>query len=494
MKTNFLKGLALAAVLALAPSTAGAQRGYTVPELSAELKTMADQVNEQIYSDPEAANKLFTKLQKKVKNNKENLLAVGQYFLDGENLQCARLCAKDLYVLAPTYVDALMFEGEVFMKFKQYGEAGGRYDEVLALQPQNVNALMRNAWVYKNVNPYVAVESLEKIKEIDPGNVDADKQLGDIQMGMKEFKKASEHYAAYFQNVQPDAIDVHACDDYLTALFLTGDFEKLGELAPKFMPLDEKDMILKRYNFFAKYEAAQLAIDMQAALATAKEAMGYIDNKEFDDSLYLDLDYIYAAQLSKDMEQYPEAVAYYAKALEKSPDNLTALKDMATVENQHGDAEKGLALYKQYLEKKGDKAELSDVRRLGRMYIALTKKAGNTPEQRDAYIAEGDKAFERILTEFPNLYQIVIDRATLHITNPQAPEEAPKGYFEQALGMMDEQQCDATADPYRLTAYRYLAIYYFLKDDKAGALDNAKKVLAIDPDDNLGKQISEVLK
>ena len=67
---------------------------------------------------------------------------------------------------------------------KDYGGAGQKYDEVLAYEPNNITAMRANAFVYKNVNPAVAVEMLNKIKALDPNDADVDKQLGDINYNL----------------------------------------------------------------------------------------------------------------------------------------------------------------------------------------------------------------------------------------------------------------------------------------------------------------------
>lgn len=78
------------------------------------------------------------------------------------------MCADYVYKAEPTYIPGLMFSGEVFMKAQKWGQAGMRFDEVLAIDPANVPALKRNAFVYKNVNPHVAIEALEKSRLLTP--------------------------------------------------------------------------------------------------------------------------------------------------------------------------------------------------------------------------------------------------------------------------------------------------------------------------------------
>ena len=84
------------------------------------------------------------------------------------------------------------------MKAQRWGDAGQKFDEVLAIDPTNVPALKRNAFVYKNVNPHVAIDALNKIKEIDPSYTDADRNLGDIYYKLDNYKEAVKYYGAYY--------------------------------------------------------------------------------------------------------------------------------------------------------------------------------------------------------------------------------------------------------------------------------------------------------
>lgn len=127
MKKNILRVAALSALLAWSVNGAMAQtRSYECPPLNPEWEAKAAQVVELNIQDPDKANKAFSKLSGKIKKNKEDLVAVGTYFLEHDNYPAASQCAKAVYDLDATYVPGLMFYGEVFMKAQRWGEAGGK--------------------------------------------------------------------------------------------------------------------------------------------------------------------------------------------------------------------------------------------------------------------------------------------------------------------------------------------------------------------------------
>lgn len=191
MKKNLILSLLFAAACSFAGfNSAQAQtvKGADVPAMQADVQTMADEVMANQLNDPDEANKTFAKLVKKIKNDKEQLVAVGNFFLEKKIYPCANQCAKQAYTLDPQYVPGLMLQAQVCMLRKDWGGAGQKFDEILNIQPDNIEALRLSARVYKYVNPIVAKEALEKILEREPNNLTAYKELGDIAYTASEYK------------------------------------------------------------------------------------------------------------------------------------------------------------------------------------------------------------------------------------------------------------------------------------------------------------------
>lgn len=483
MKKNLFRTVVLAACLLCGAGNLKAQKGYEVPAPSAENAALAQQVIDLQFSDPDAANKVFTKLVRKIKNKKEDLLGVGQMFLDNNNPGGAKLCAKQLYEIAPDYIPGLMFNGAVCMYFKDYGAAGQKFDEVLALDSMNVPALKRNAFVYKNINPHVAIEMLEKIKRIAPADYASDKDLGDIYYNMNEFKDAVKYYKGYFANVPKEDRDIRAAENYLQSLYATQKFIEAGQLVPEFEQLDPKDLVFKRMKLFCAVENYELD--------QAKQALAYISEKQYADSLYLYLDYAYAGNLMKELGDLPAAIGYCEQALKVDSTKLSGYKELATLYRQNKQTDEGLAMYKTYLGKLGDKVELADVFGLGQQYLSASQQQGISAEEKAKYVAEGDALFAQILEKKPDAYQALLMRAAINITDGTKPEDKVKAYYEEAYKMMEGKE---DIDAAKLQALRYLAFYAVQKDllDEARTYCNA--ILAIDAENAFAKQIDAYLK
>ncbi len=486
MKKNWIKTLALGALLFVGAAHAGAQaqRGYDVPALNPDIATLADQVIDLQLSDPDKANTQFNKLIRKISKDKEQLLSAGQYFLDKNVYPCANQCAKQLYTLAPDYIPGLMFNGEVSMFRKDYGGAGQKFDEVLAIDPTFVPALKRNAFVYKNVNPHVAIEMLEKIKEIEPSNMTTVRDLGDIRYNLDEFQAAVDNYKTYFDAVkQNDETDIRAAENYMLSLFATQQFEEIGSNVDRFAALDPKDMIFKRMKFISDVESYKLT--------EAKDDMGYITSGEYADSLIMYLDYMYAAELMDQLEDTPAAVGFQEKAVAADPSKTAALKKLAQLYSRNNQIDEGLATYQKYLDAQGENVSARDQFGLGQQYVRASKRQDVSAEKKAEYIKGGDEIFLKILEKQPDFYQAALMRAALHVTDPSQPQDEPKALYIEALKLMEGRE---GIDSAKLQALSYLAFYAVQKDLEDDARSYVDQILAIDSENATGIQIDKYLK
>lgn len=496
MKKNIFRILTMSALLTLSVDGAFAQRSYECPPLNSELKTMADQVIQLNMEDPDKANKTYLALAKKIKKSKEDIVAVGTYFLENDNYPAASQCAKAVYEVAPDYIPGLMFSGEVYMKAQNWGAAGQKFDEVLTIDPNNIAALKRNAFVYKNVNPHVAIEALNKIKEIDPNYQQADKDLGDIYYKLDQHNDAIEHYEVYYKNTPKDTthLDLYSCGSFLQSLYSQAKFDRINEVTTELLPLSPKYIVFRRMDFFAKVNRISDAMDYDTALKEAEDASAYLTDPEYADSSFISLDYEYAAALAKEKNDVPSAIAAYEKALAKDPSKLNNYKELAKLYSRNKEVDKAIATYQTYMQKKGDAVDLTDYFGLGQEYrkaVAIE----TDPAKKAAYIAAGDEAFNKILEKEPTYYKAVMQQAALHITDATTAEEEPKALYEKALSMMPTEGDEATAaNPQRLLAAQYLAFYYSQKEDFDSCRKYVDIMLQADPESTQAKNFDAALK
>lgn len=525
MKKNFFRAAALSALLMMGAAGAQAQsRTYDCPPLNPEYQAMAEQIVALNMEDPDKANKVYMNLSKKIKKSKEDLVAVGTYFLEHDNYPAASMCAKDVYTLDPSYIPGLMFSGEVFMKAQRWGEAGGRFDEVLAIDPNNIAAMKRNAFVYKNVNPHAAIDYLNKIKEADPSYTEADKEKGDIYYKLDDYTKAIECYNSYYAATPKEEgkIDIASCENYLQSLFSMSakdetNLDKIVAIAEEIKPLAPKDIIIPRMEFFAKYNKVETAMDYDGALKAANDAAAYIRDKQFADSVYMYLDYDYAAKLAKEQNDLAGAINYYELAVKDLENKATGIEDekkKAENEAKRGSyyyeisnlyirnkqADKGIEVFEKYLALLGDKADISDKYQLGTKYLAGYQQQNSTPEQKKAYHDKAEQAFKDVIAtqtenKLPKVlaYQML---ARLNNTDTNKPLDAVRDCYVNVINESEDEAVKAKAANARFEACRYLFFYYvsIATPNKAEATKYATIAKQIRPDDSFVKAAFEHLK
>lgn len=475
MKKKMLFSFVVGALLFLGAVNASAQNANPLDE---DMTALANSIVEQNMTDPDAANKSFQKFFRKIRNNKEALTYAGHFFLEKNVYSCAKFCAERAYEVAPQDISVLMLNGEVCMMRKDYGAAGQKFDEILFIDSTNVEALKLNARVYKYVNPHVALDMLRKIKAIEPDNVAADKELGDIAYNLGESKDAVKAYNGYFKGTAPADLDIRSMENYLIALFSTKGYQKALDVLKVVAPLQEKNLIFDRMKFFCSYENYELD--------AAEEALTYLTDKRYEDSLYIYLDYAEASGYKKEKGLMGEAAAFLAQGLEKDPERALGWKELSDLYQSDKNFEAAVEPYKKYLELNKDKNQAVDTMKLGVIYFNASMAY---PERRDEFVAEGAKVFEAIARQVPNSYLGPLWLARISNTSEE-PLDNVRAAYQEVLNRVGDKE-EAKQD--RVEALAYLAFYALKKDQDADALMYSEEVLKLDPEHPMAKQIKAVL-
>ena len=490
MKQKLLYSLALAAMLLFGAGAAKAQndKGYEAKPLTGENAAMAQQVMEQQLEQPDKAYAVFLKMFKKIKNDKDELINVGDFFLNKRVFPLAKKCADQLYTIAPTYIPGLMFEGRVALLRHDYGNAGMRFDEVLRIDSTNISALKQNAHVYKNVNPAVAVEALERIQKIEPGNYSVQKELGDINYNLDKYKAAVKNYKAFFAAVPQDTDHIYQAtvENYVNSLYSTADFFKLADVSRQYQTMFPKSIALKRMTFFADVNNEDTE--------KAKESIKYLTEKMFPDSFYIYLDYEYAGTFTADqLNDIPTAISYYEQALSLDPTKATGYKDVANLYSRNKQAEKAIERFSKYLSLAGDKVDSRDNLRLGEIYARASQDETIAADKRNEYFDKAVSLFEHFNSAETEQYQSSLMLARMFAGKGDIKSaEAGKArtYFEEVL-----KRCGTSDDvkSVRIQALSYLVSYFIQNDMNAEARKVTTELLSVDPTNDLGKKASSFL-
>ena len=450
-----------------------------VEPMQPEYQTLADGIMQTQLTDPEAANKQFSKLLKKLGKNTKQLTAAGKYFVEQKVYPCAKQCANFAYQTDATYVPALKLGAAVSLMRRDYGGAGQKMDEILLLEPNNIEAMRLAARIYKYVNPYAAKEYLAKILEQDPNNIIAYKELGDIDYEADDFKEAVENYDKFFNNSELNVDYALSYSNYMNSLFAMGQktkkdeyYTQLLDVVGKVETLGYEDINTYRMRFFADME---LFRDNETP-----NSVKYITEKKFADSLYVYRDYAYCAAYTRDQGDIEGALAYYQKGLDRDSSQFVAYKEMSKLYRRLKQGDKAIESQELYIEKKeasGAKVELTDERDLVLCYLAA-KNAADSLDAKMAYAEKGDLICQKMIELKPDSYQGYYYRADLWMMDRNTAEEKPYQYYCKVLEVLGDNEDYGQQIGVAAT---YAAFYFYNKQDLAQCKVYAEKALKFDP-------------
>lgn len=469
---------------------------FTTDPLAPEFQTLAQQVVDLQTADPDKANKVFSKLLGKVKKNKEQATAVGKFFLDHNIYPCAKQCATAAYNIDYSYEPGLLLGVGVHLLRKQYGEAGAKLDEIIAHNPNNLEAKRLSARVYKYVNPYAAKSILAELVQLDDDYEDIQKQIGDISYMLEEYKECCAAYGKYFAKTpNPDIMDLLSGENYLIALMNQGDFYTMKEMVPRFEKLIDRDVdiVIPRMKFISQMET----MDYQGA----SETVEYVQSGRFNDSVYVDFDYLYGATYFAQVADQPEeALKLQLKRL-SLPDNKeknikAANKEIANLYKKVGRPSEGVAYYEKYIEMLGDAADAAEKLLLGNYYTSV-KNTLETTEEKMAIIQKADHYFQEYMDALPQKYQGPFYRAALWLLDNKNPNPEALDWYKKVLEVADSLPAEdqEAAKPYKVTAltYHLMSEYSKQPQDMNALKKYTKMILDVDPTNATGLQFKSAL-
>lgn len=469
-------------------------KGYEVVPMAADVQSMCEQVIDLQLDDPDKGNKIFMKALKKVSKDKDQLISMGDFFLDKKVYQVAKMCADQVYKLDPKYIPGLMFAGLVhktrgFATGNEtfFGLAGQKYEEVLAIDPNNVDALRQNVTIYKKINPYAAVDYLKKIAEVNPSDYTVEQDLGDIDYDLKQYSTAREHYKKYFDLCPEGEMDQLAAQNYAICISSAHDFAELGDVCRKFSVRWPKDMVFKRMTFLSDVFTSETE--------KAAESVKYITEQEYADSLYGNLDYNPAMVYFRSIGDNENALKYALKLIEVDPANTAIWAEVANLQLVNGNNEEAIEAYKKFFAA-GNEAAADDYYRFGRAYFSASRAEGIEADKQAQLIKEGDAAFLKAIEvgadEGNDMYVAGFWRARLHMTSSETPQVEARDAFLDLLKQLGDYNEDEV-EAFRTTAYNYLVWFYAQNDDNATALRYAKEWLKFQPDNETAAYYKSVL-
>ncbi len=381
--------------------------------------------------------------------------------------------------------DSYIFEGDTYADKEAWGDAAGQYELAMTYEPDNVEAYVKYANTYFNVNPDMAIGRLEELLAKQPNSALVQRQLAEMFYKDNQGVKAAEQYGQYIKNPN------HFIQDevrYVQLLFFGNKYKESYDLATSIVndpsATAENVFYMRRmqlYNLVALEDWVSAADAGKSFFAMAKPQGSVYEVRDYTD-------YAEALQKSGSPE---EAVQAYEKAIELNPKNVELLRNLSDTYAAAKDYEKSAYYYQKVIDSNAYKA--NDLYELAVCYYNVAVTTGDETVKANA-IGNARKYLADVNEQVPGNVRIVNQMARVEkLAEGENTGKAIPAYNELLKLLNDKDDKSDYASMF-ISAYNYLATYYFNKGDKDAAKGYYKKWLEYDPENEALRNFVDQMK
>ena len=424
------------------------------------------------------AKALLEKARKMVKKDSKLEMEIARAYYDANPTAYAKeieKCIKNARKWNPDHPDSYIFEADTKADKKDWGNAAGIYELAFDKDPNNIEAYVKYANTYFNVNPEMAIERLEELQNKVPNSALVQRELAEKYYADNLGVKAAEQYGKYIKNPNHFAQDEVR---YVQLLFFGEKYQESLDLATslvnKLNPTDSKVFYMKRMQLYNLVQLEKWAEAVEAGRAFFANAVPQGSNYEVRDYT----DYGQALQNAGLAE---EAIMAYEKAIELNPNNADLIRFMGESYAETQNYVKAAEYYQRLVDTGNHKS--NDLFTLSNYYLGIADSEGVDPVLKADAIAKSQKYIEEVDKMVPGNVQIVNQKAKIaRFLEGDTNNGAALPAYQELLSILDQKENKADYARYYKYAYNYMAIYYFTKGDKAMAKTYYQKWLEYDPE------------
>ena len=421
---------------------------------------------------------LLDKARKLVKKDSKLEMEIARAFYDANPTTYAKdieKCIKNARKWNADDPDSYIFEADTKADLRDWGNAAGIYELAFDKDPNNIEAYVKYANTYFNVNPEMAIARLEELQAKVPNSALVQRELAEKYYSDNLGAKAAEQYGKYIKNPNHFAQDEVR---YVQLLFFGEKYQDSYNLATslvnKLNPADDKVFYMKRMQLYNLVQLEKWPEAVEAGKNFFANALPKGSNYEVRDYT----DYGLALQTAGLPEQ---AIAAYDKAIELNPKNADLIRNMG---DSYADAENFVkaAEYYQRLVNDGNHKS-NDLFTLSNYYLGIASTDSLDAAVKADALAKSQSYIDEVDKLVPGNVQIVNQKAKIaKFREGDNNNGAALAAYKELLSILDAKENKADYTRYYKYAYNYMATYYFNKGDKATAKTYYQKWLENDPD------------
>ena len=433
---------------------------------------------------------LLEKARKLSKKDAKLEMEIARAFYDANPTTYAKdieKCIKNARKWNADDPDSYIFEADTKADKKDWGNAAGIYELAFDKDPNNIEAYVKYANTYFNVNPEMAIERLEELQAKVPNSALVQRELAEKYYADNLGAKAAEQYGKYIKNPNHFAQDEVR---YVQLLFFGEKYQDSYNLATqlinKLNPADSKVFYMKRMQLYNLVQLQKWPEAVEAGRSFFANALPAGSNYEVRDYT----DYGQALQTAGHPE---EAIAAYEKAIELNPGNVDLIRFMG---DSYADAEnfvKAAEYYQRLVDSGNNKS--NDLFTLSNYYLGIASTEDLDDATKADALAKSQKYIDEVDKLVPDNVQIVNQKAKIaKFREGDNNNGAALSAYNELLSILDKKENKSDYTRYYKYAYNYLATYYFNKGDKSTAKIYYQKWLENDPENESLRKYVESLK
>jgi tetratricopeptide (TPR) repeat protein len=423
-------------------------------------------------------------LYKDNKKNPEVLVALGRTFLVQQDTANAVAFADYALARNGKYAKAFLLKGDIAVMKDDAGAAAENYQQAKYFDPKDPEAYYKYAMILRGRSPEEAVSNLEELRTQRP-DYPVDALCGRIYYIAQKYEKAESYYNKVTDQSKLEDEDITY---YAMTEWLLGKRDESVNICKIGLARDARRSGWNRIAFYNYTDQKKTT-----------EALDYADRlfNKSDSTHFIPEDYVYYGTALQQAQRWDDALKAYNQALElnKGDEKQVAIvnKNLSDVYAKKGDFDNAVT----YLEKSfGPNPTFDNLDNLGTLYADIASKktqAGDKAGAAEAF-KKADATYAKMMQAFPNYNNYCnYMRGQINANlDPDSKQGLAKPYYE-ALSSALEGKADKSNSEISMLkqAYLYLIVYnYNILHDNAAAKSVAQKMLAIDPENEVAKQVS----
>jgi tetratricopeptide (TPR) repeat protein len=422
---------------------------------------------------------------KENKKNNENLVAIGRVLMEGEDYVNAKMfgdqtLSNTKYNYAPGYV----LLGDIAAMQEDGGAAATNYEQAIMSDPKAPEAYRKYATVYRKIDPEGAVQKLEELRQQRP-DYPVDAMIGHINYLSLRYGKANDAYS----KVPVDQLKRMDFIEYAMSNYHGRQYDKALEIVKAGLAKEPLNATMTRIAMMCSNEVK----NFPEALQYAEDLFTKVNK---DSVTINDIDYQNYGKAYFGNGQYQEAIAKYQEALKMPAEDNSLHADLyssiSDCYEEMKDFPNAIDSYKHYLAARTD-ADATAYAGLGILWNKYARTLQG--EEKAATLKQADEAYADLITKFPDAEEYgLLQRGRVNAQLDTDLQGLAKPYFERLAELINAHETIDDTDKSRLfDVHSYLMRYYVKNKDNKSALDNARKLQELQPEDADIKKVVEAL-